>query len=103
MKRRNFLAGLVGTTVAWPLTALAQQPAMPVIGFLNSASPQPFENYVAGFRAGLKETGYVDGKNVAIEFRWAEGHYDRLPGMARPIWCASRWRCWSRLAGCRPS
>ena len=82
MKRRNFLAGLVGTTVAWPLTALAQQPAMPVIGFLNSASPQPFENYVAGFRAGLKETGYVDGKNVAIEFRWAEGHYDRLPGMA---------------------
>ena len=47
---------------------------MPVIGFLNSASPQPFENYVAGFRAGLKETGYVDGKNVAIEFRWDEGH-----------------------------
>ena len=85
MKRRNFLAGLVGTTVAWPLTALAQQPAMPVIGFLNSASPQPFENYVAGFRAGLKETGYVDGKNVAIEFRWAEGHYDRLPGMAADL------------------
>ena len=85
MKRRNFLAGLVGTTVAWPLTALAQQPAMPVIGFINSASPQPFENYVAGFRAGLKETGYVDGKNVAIEFRWAEGHYDRLPGMAAEL------------------
>jgi putative ABC transport system substrate-binding protein len=85
MKRRNFLAGLVGTTVAWPLTALAQQPAMPVIGFLNSASPQPFENYVAGFRAGLKETGYVDGQNVAIEFRWAEGHYDQLPEMATDL------------------
>ena len=83
MKRRNFLAGLVG--IAWPLTALAQQPAMPVVGFLNSASPQPFENYVAGFRAGLKETGYVDGQNVAIEFRWAEGHYDRLPGMAADL------------------
>ncbi|MGB7010205.1 MAG: ABC transporter substrate-binding protein, partial [Pseudolabrys sp.] len=85
MKRRNFLAGLVGTTVAWPLTALAQQPAMPVIGFLNSASPQPFENYVAGFRAGLKETGYVDGQNFAIEFRWAEGHYDQLPEMAADL------------------
>ena len=83
MKRRNFLAGLVG--IAWPLTALAQQPAMPVVGFLNSASAQPFENYVAGFRAGLKETGYVDGQNVAIEFRWAEGHYDRLPGMAADL------------------
>ena len=83
MKRRNFLAGLVG--IAWPLTALAQQPAMPVVGFLNSASPQPLENYVAGFRAGLKETGYVDGQNVAIEFRWAEGHYDRLPGMAADL------------------
>jgi putative ABC transport system substrate-binding protein len=58
---------------------------MPVIGFLNSASPQPFANYVAGFRAGLKETGYVDGQNVVIEFRWAEGHYDRLPEMAADL------------------
>jgi ABC transporter substrate binding protein len=56
-----------------------------VIGFLNSASPQPFANYVAGFRAGLKETGYVDGQNVAVEFRWAEGHYDRLPEMAADL------------------
>ena len=59
---------LGGVAFAWPLTARAQQPAMPVIGFLSSASPQPFENYVAGFRAGLKETGYVDGQNVTIEF-----------------------------------
>jgi putative ABC transport system substrate-binding protein len=58
---------------------------MPVIGFLNSASPQPFANYVAGFRAGLKQTGYVDGQNVTIEFRWAESHYDRLPEMAADL------------------
>ena len=58
---------------------------MPVIGFLNSASPQPFANYVAGSRAGLKQTGYVDGQNVTIEFRWAEGHYDRLPEMAADL------------------
>src|SRR6516165_7003246 len=55
------------------------------VGFLNSASPQPFANYVAGFRAGLKETGYIDGQNVTIEFRWAEGHYDRLPEMAADL------------------
>ena len=58
---------------------------MPVIGFLNSVSPQPFANYVAGFRAGLKETGYIDGQNITIEFRWAEGHYDQLPGMAADL------------------
>ena len=84
LQRRAFIAGL-GSAAAWPMVARAQQPAMPVIGFLNSASPQPFENYVAGFRAGLKETGYVDGQNVAIEFRWAEGHYERLPGMAADL------------------
>jgi putative tryptophan/tyrosine transport system substrate-binding protein len=85
MRRRNLIAGLVITTVTWPLAAHAQQPAIPVIGFLSSASPQPFENYVAGFRAGLKETGYVDGQNVTIEFRWAEGHYDRLPVLAAEL------------------
>jgi putative tryptophan/tyrosine transport system substrate-binding protein len=58
---------------------------MPVIGFLNSASPQPFANYVSGFRNGLKQTGYIDGQNVTIEFRWAEGHYDRLPEMAADL------------------
>jgi putative ABC transport system substrate-binding protein len=85
MRRREFIAFVGCTAAAWPLSARAEQSAVPVIGFLNSASPQPFANYVAGFRAGLKDTGYVEGQNVAIEFRWAEGHYDRLPEMAADL------------------
>jgi putative ABC transport system substrate-binding protein len=85
MRRREFFA-FVGCTAAWwPLAARAEQPSMPVIGFLNSASPQPFANYVSGFRVGLKQTGYIDGQNVTIEFRLAEGHYDRLPEMAADL------------------
>jgi putative tryptophan/tyrosine transport system substrate-binding protein len=84
MRRREFVTFLGGSVAAWPLAALAEQ-ALPVIGFLNSASPIPWKDYVAGFRAGLKETGFVDGQNVTIEFRWAEGHYDKLPGMAADL------------------
>src|SRR6516162_8543067 len=75
MRRREFIAfAFVGSAaVAWPLAARAQQSTLPVIGFLNSASPQPFANYVSGFRVGLKQTGYIDGQNVTIDFRWAEG------------------------------
>jgi putative tryptophan/tyrosine transport system substrate-binding protein len=85
MRRREFISLLGSVAAGWPLGAHAQQAVLPVVGFLNSASPRPWENYVAGFRAGLKEAGFVDGQNVTIDFRWAEGHYDKLPGMAADL------------------
>lgn len=85
MRRRDFIAGLWSITAAWPLATRAQQPAMPVIGFMSGRAPEDSAHLVSAFRQGLAETGFVEGQTVRIEFRWADGDYDRLPALAADL------------------
>jgi len=85
MRRREFIALLGSGVAGWPLTAGAQQSTLPVIGFLNGASPDGYVPFVDAFRQGLKEAGYSEGQNATIEYRWAEGHYERLPALASDL------------------
>jgi putative ABC transport system substrate-binding protein len=85
MQRRKFITVVGAAAVAWPLAVRAQQPTIPVIGFVNVASPQGYARPLSAFLKGLSETGYVDGQNVTIEYRWAEGDADRLPGLTAEL------------------
>jgi putative ABC transport system substrate-binding protein len=85
MRRRDFLKVFGGGAVAWPLGARAQQPTMPVIGFIHPLSPEKVPHFVAAWNQGLGELGFIEGKNIAVEYRWADDQYDRLPELAAEL------------------
>jgi putative ABC transport system substrate-binding protein len=85
VRRRDFIAVIAGAATAWPLAVRAQQPVMPVVGYLSSATSAGFAQLVRAFRQGLSETGYVEGRNVTFQFRWAEGQDDRLPALVADL------------------
>src|SRR5262245_8871217 len=85
MRRRDFIAGIAGSVAAWPLVVRAQQPTMPVVGFLDPRSPEANADRVGAFRQGLKDTGHVEGENIAIDYRWAGNQMDRLPELAAEL------------------
>jgi putative tryptophan/tyrosine transport system substrate-binding protein len=90
MQRRDFIKVVASSAITWPLAAHGQQPALPVIGFVHASSPARFGAFVDAFRQGLRETGYIEGQNVAIEFRWAENHNERVPALIADLVQQSR-------------